>query len=192
MPHGITQYYLPPDRGDIPALTLLTPAEAGTRLSNPGGMQGWVDLVIDNNNFLLLFLKHGHLFSFYIVALNHPEGVMLVFFCHGAKFRRHYGVRNHCPLTGNRGLRQGALPSPLLRQQLEVLTGMMRRRANCGKGSVTWLRISAHRCNLPAKLYNSQEFFFKPRIHCSNSTQVLAVLRSPSACTPQHVEVYRL
>ena len=42
MPHGITQYYLPPGRGDIPALT---PAEAGTRLSDPGGMQGWVDLV---------------------------------------------------------------------------------------------------------------------------------------------------
>ena len=29
-------------RGDIPALT---PAEAGTRLSDPVGMQGWVDLV---------------------------------------------------------------------------------------------------------------------------------------------------
>jgi len=41
MPYGITQCYLPPDRGDIPALT---PAEAGTRLSDPGGMQGWVDL----------------------------------------------------------------------------------------------------------------------------------------------------
>ena len=35
--HGITQYYLPPGRGDIPAFT---PAEAGTRLSDPGGMQG--------------------------------------------------------------------------------------------------------------------------------------------------------
>ena len=42
MPHGITQCYLPPGRGDIPALT---PAEAGTRLSDPGGTQGWVDLV---------------------------------------------------------------------------------------------------------------------------------------------------
>jgi len=42
MPYGIAQYYLPPGRGDIPALT---PAEAGTRLSDPGGMQGWVDLV---------------------------------------------------------------------------------------------------------------------------------------------------
>ena len=42
MLHGIIQCYLPPDRGDIPALT---PAEAGTRLSNPRGMQGWVDLV---------------------------------------------------------------------------------------------------------------------------------------------------
>jgi len=36
MPHGITQCYLPPGRGDIPALT---PAEAGARLSDPGGMQ---------------------------------------------------------------------------------------------------------------------------------------------------------
>ena len=42
MPYGITQCYLPPDRGDIPAFT---PAEAGTRLSDPGWMQGWVDLV---------------------------------------------------------------------------------------------------------------------------------------------------
>ena len=42
MPYGITQCYLPPSRGDIPALT---PAEAGTRVSDPGGMQGWVDLV---------------------------------------------------------------------------------------------------------------------------------------------------
>jgi len=33
MPHGITQCYLPLGRGDIPALT---PAEAGTRLSDPG------------------------------------------------------------------------------------------------------------------------------------------------------------
>jgi len=37
MPHGITQCYLTPGRGDIPALT---PADAGTRLSDPGGMQG--------------------------------------------------------------------------------------------------------------------------------------------------------
>jgi len=34
MPCGITQCYLPPGRGDIPALT---PAKAGTRLSDPGG-----------------------------------------------------------------------------------------------------------------------------------------------------------
>jgi len=37
MPYGITQYYLPPGRVDIPAFTL---AEAGTRLSDPEGMQG--------------------------------------------------------------------------------------------------------------------------------------------------------
>ena len=39
MPHGITQCYLPPSRGDIPVLTT---AEAGTRLSDPEGMQGMV------------------------------------------------------------------------------------------------------------------------------------------------------
>jgi len=33
MPHGITECYLPPGGGDIPALT---PAEAGTQLSDPG------------------------------------------------------------------------------------------------------------------------------------------------------------
>ena len=37
MPYGITQCYLPPGRCDIPAFT---PAEAGTRFSDPGGMQG--------------------------------------------------------------------------------------------------------------------------------------------------------
>jgi len=37
MPYGITQCYLPPDRGDVPAFNQ---AEAGTRLSDPEGMQG--------------------------------------------------------------------------------------------------------------------------------------------------------
>ena len=40
--YRITQCYRPPSRGDIPAFTQ---AEAGTRSSDPGGMQGWVDLV---------------------------------------------------------------------------------------------------------------------------------------------------
>jgi len=35
--HTGSHCYLPPGRGDIPALT---PAEAGTRLSDPGGMKG--------------------------------------------------------------------------------------------------------------------------------------------------------
>jgi len=42
MRYSITQCYLPLDRGDIPAFT---PAEVGTQLSDPGEMQGWVDLV---------------------------------------------------------------------------------------------------------------------------------------------------
>jgi len=36
MIYGITQCYLPPDSGDFPAFI---PAEAGTRFSDPGGMQ---------------------------------------------------------------------------------------------------------------------------------------------------------
>jgi len=40
---GITQCYLPPGRGDIHDLT---PAEAGARFNDPGGMQSWVDLDI--------------------------------------------------------------------------------------------------------------------------------------------------
>jgi len=39
--HWITQCYLPPGRGDIPAFA---PAEAVTQFSDPGGMQGWVTL----------------------------------------------------------------------------------------------------------------------------------------------------
>jgi len=42
MPYWITQCYLLSDRGDIPVFTL---AEAGTQLSDPGGMQGSVNLV---------------------------------------------------------------------------------------------------------------------------------------------------
>ena len=37
MPYGITQCYLPPSSSDFPALT---PAEAGTRFSDPRGIQG--------------------------------------------------------------------------------------------------------------------------------------------------------
>ena len=38
VPYGITQCYLPPGRGDIPALT--TAKSYSTRFSDPGGMQG--------------------------------------------------------------------------------------------------------------------------------------------------------
>ena len=55
MPHGITQCYLPPGRGDIPALT-----EAGTRLSDPGGMQGRVDLVGLLHTEMVYPPKDGH------------------------------------------------------------------------------------------------------------------------------------
>jgi len=54
MPYRTTQCYVPPDRGDIPALT---PAEAGTRLSDPGGMQGWVGLLCLLFNHSCLYKK---------------------------------------------------------------------------------------------------------------------------------------
>ena len=57
MPYRITQCYLPPNRGDIPAFT---PAEAGTRLSDPGGMQGWVDLVGWLHTELVYLPEDGH------------------------------------------------------------------------------------------------------------------------------------
>jgi len=57
MPHGLTQCYLPPGRGDIP---VFTPAEAGTRLSDPGGMQGWVDLVGLLHTEMVYLPEDGH------------------------------------------------------------------------------------------------------------------------------------
>ena len=44
LPYRITQCYLPRDRSDIPSFT---PAEASTRFSNPGRMQGWADMESD-------------------------------------------------------------------------------------------------------------------------------------------------
>ena len=41
MPYGITQRYMPPGSGDFPAFI---PAKAGSRFSDPRGVQGWVDL----------------------------------------------------------------------------------------------------------------------------------------------------
>jgi len=55
MPHGITQCYLPPGRGDIP---VLTPAEAGTRLSDPG--VDLVDLVGLLYSEMLYLSEDGH------------------------------------------------------------------------------------------------------------------------------------
>jgi len=41
MPYGITQCYLPPDRGENPAFTR---SRSRYSISDPGGMQGGVDL----------------------------------------------------------------------------------------------------------------------------------------------------
>jgi len=49
MPYGITQCYLQPGSGDFPAFT---PAEAGTRFSDPGGMLGCVNLTLFDKTLL--------------------------------------------------------------------------------------------------------------------------------------------
>ena len=58
MPYGITQCYLPPGSGRFPAFT---PAEAGTRFSDPGVMQGWDHLGGGYNFQDSLRGKDGHL-----------------------------------------------------------------------------------------------------------------------------------
>ena len=58
MTYRITQCYLSPGSSDFPAFT---PAEAGTRFSDPGGMQGWVDLGGGYNAQDSLPTKDGHL-----------------------------------------------------------------------------------------------------------------------------------
>ena len=58
MGNGITQCYVPPGSGDFPAVT---PAEAGTRFSDPGEMQGWVDLGGGYNSQDSLPAGDGHL-----------------------------------------------------------------------------------------------------------------------------------
>ena len=54
--HSVT--CMPRGSGDFPAFT---PAEAGTRFSDPGGMQGWVDLGCGYNSQDSLPAKDGHL-----------------------------------------------------------------------------------------------------------------------------------
>ena len=57
MPYGITQCYLPPGRGDIPAFT---PVEAGTRFSDPGGMQAKLTWVVVTSQDSLEISKQCH------------------------------------------------------------------------------------------------------------------------------------
>ena len=57
MPYGITQCYLPPDRAVI---RTFTPAEAGTEFSDPGGMQGWVNLVGCLHTEMVYLPEDGH------------------------------------------------------------------------------------------------------------------------------------
>ena len=52
--YGIIQCYLPPDGGDISAFT---PAEAGTRFSDPGGMQRWVE---PSGWLEMVYSRNGH------------------------------------------------------------------------------------------------------------------------------------
>jgi len=82
MPHGITQCYLPPGRGDIP---VFTPAEAGTRLSDPGVMQGWVDLVGLLHTEMVYPPEDGHQPKYW-------PGPTWVNFVHATKSADHYAT----------------------------------------------------------------------------------------------------
>jgi len=46
--HMGSECYLPPGRADIPAFT---PAKAGTRISDPEGIQGFLTVYTANNTF---------------------------------------------------------------------------------------------------------------------------------------------
>ena len=66
---GIRQCYLPPGRVDVPALT---PAKAGTVLSDPGEMQGFIDLVQRCTHFDVISTvtsPASHDKSFFVVLL---------------------------------------------------------------------------------------------------------------------------
>ena len=73
MPYGITQYYLPPGRGDISAVT---PAEAGTRLSDPEGMQGWVLY-----NLIDTVVQQMTRFNWYSASLGRSASAELLVVC---------------------------------------------------------------------------------------------------------------
>ena len=100
MPHGITQCYLPPGRGDIPTLA---PAEAGTRLSDPVGTQGWVDLEGKVENWTIL---RWHIYSG-ICTKNYwnqtttctikviIEGWVVYFFATQCRYAKTYNVGNN-------------------------------------------------------------------------------------------------
>ena len=120
MPHGITQCYLPPGRGDIPALT---PAEAGTRLSDPGGMQGLVDLVglLHRPSEMVHPPEDGHP-SRYCVCLSQvgssietAQRIWLVFDT-GASFDLSYTVFKEIQVSTTIGV----LPSGTLLQTLDL------------------------------------------------------------------------
>ena len=83
MPHGITQCYLPSGRGDIPALI---PAEAGTRLSDPGGMQGWVDLVGWLHTEMVYPPEDGHPSRYWLDP-------MWINFVHATNIANHYAMQ---------------------------------------------------------------------------------------------------
>ena len=89
MPYGITQCYLPPSWGEIPALT---PDEAGTGLSDPGGMQGWVHLV----GWIYTEIVYPKTVTRPLVQVI--TGPMWINFVHATNAANHYAT---LPTTGN-------------------------------------------------------------------------------------------
>jgi len=80
MPYGIMHIYLLSGRGDIPAVI---PAETGTKLRDPGAMQGWVDLVVLLHTKMVYPPEDGH-------PSKYSPGPTWVNFVHAMNSANHY------------------------------------------------------------------------------------------------------
>jgi len=110
MPYRIAQCYLPPGRGYTPAFT---PAEAGTRLSDPGGMQGWVDLVGLLYTEIVYPSEDGHPSKYW-------PGPTCVNFLHATNSANHYATTPRSRIWKKVGNTQRTFMTSCLRKLVRV------------------------------------------------------------------------
>ena len=196
MPHGITQCYLPPGRGDIPALIA---AEAGTQLSDPEGMQGWVDLDArlsrwrENDACWKWLSDHGHNrgrnLEFSITVTETKQ------FWHSGK-KRHSGVADDTITT----CAFGTVTQPPLCTNCNKLDDHWRHAVVMAGCSVWWVkRIFAILCKMlrlegrrdPVMWHASKtwsavvrchQFFIDNRVGRVPSTPLISAWHQPPPC----------